>query len=69
LTIRGWIDRFCDQGTEALICRQGQGGGVFCYMPTVTLEHAQAFLEQIAQSDPGAEHIVSLKASLILINA
>ncbi|MCF7848052.1 MAG: transposase [Kiritimatiellales bacterium] len=35
-----------------------EGGGVFCYMPTVTLEHAQAFLEQIAQSDPEAEHVV-----------
>lgn len=35
-----------------------EGGGVFCYMPTVTLEHAQAFLEQVAQSDPEAEHVV-----------
>lgn len=34
------------------------GDGVFCYMPTVTLEHVEAFLEQVAQSDPAAEHII-----------
>jgi hypothetical protein len=26
-TVRQWIDRFCDQGPDALIYRQGQGGG------------------------------------------
>ena len=35
-----------------------EGGGEFCYMPTVTLEHVAAFLEQVAASDPEAEHIV-----------
>lgn len=35
-----------------------EGGGVFCYLPTVTLEHTHAHLEQIANSDPDAEHIV-----------
>ena len=34
------------------------GDGVFCYLPTVTLEHTRAHLEQIAKSDSGAEHIV-----------
>ena len=34
------------------------GGGEFCYMPTVTLEHVEAFLEQLASSDPEAEHVV-----------
>ncbi|MCK4563805.1 MAG: IS630 family transposase [Verrucomicrobia bacterium] len=34
------------------------GGGVFCYLPTVTLENTHLFLEQLAQSDPDAEHIV-----------
>lgn len=35
-----------------------EGGGVFCYLPTVTLEHTHAHLEQIVKTDPGAEHIV-----------
>jgi transposase len=35
-----------------------EGGGVFCYLPTVTLEITQSFLGQIASSDPDAEHVV-----------
>ena len=35
-----------------------EGGGVFCYLPTVTLEHTHAYLVQIAKTDPEAEHIV-----------
>ena len=35
-----------------------EGRGEFCYMPTVGLELTQVFLEQIAQSDPDAEHVV-----------
>jgi len=26
-TIRRWLDEFCESGIDALICRQGQGGG------------------------------------------
>lgn len=35
-----------------------QGDGVFCYLPGVSLDHTQAHLEQIAEHDPEAEHVV-----------
>ena len=35
-----------------------EGGGEFCYMPTVNLEFTHAFLHQLAQSDENAEHVV-----------
>ena len=34
------------------------GDGIFCYLPTVTLEHTQAFLEQLVKHDPESEHVV-----------
>ena len=35
-----------------------EGDGVFCYLPTVTLEHTQTFLEQLVKHDPDSEHVV-----------
>lgn len=35
-----------------------EGGGQFCYLPTVNLGNTQLFLEQIAGSDPDAEHVI-----------
>jgi len=35
-----------------------KGRGEFCYMPTVGLDLTRVFLEQIAQSDPEAEHVI-----------
>jgi transposase len=35
-----------------------QGGAEFCFLPSVSLELSRCFLEQIAASDPQAEHVV-----------
>jgi putative transposase len=35
-----------------------QGGAEFCFLPSVSLELSGCFLEQIAASDPQAEHVV-----------
>ena len=35
-----------------------EGGGEFCYMPSVNLDLVAIFLNQIADSDPDAEHVV-----------
>jgi hypothetical protein len=35
-----------------------EGGAEFRFMPSVSLEFSQGFLEQIAASDVGAEHVV-----------
>jgi len=34
------------------------GGSQFQFMPSVNLGFSRGFLEQIAQSDPAAEHVV-----------
>lgn len=34
------------------------GGAQFCFLPSVTLDLSRGFLQQIAASDPQAEHVV-----------